>query len=77
VEGGEESGGGVEAREIFVTKTGHVNIPMTESLRLRLEWAHIQSQNLRSICGYWTRPILSLKVNHRFHYKLRSELAGL
>ena len=37
--------------------------------------APIQSQNLRSICGYWTRPILGLKVNHKFNDKLRSELA--
>jgi len=43
--------------------------------RPRLEWAQIWSRNLRSICGYWTRPIWGLKVNYRFHDKLRSELA--
>jgi len=70
VEGGEESSDGVEARgtlKNFVMKTGHINIPTMESL----EWAHIWSWNLRSICGYWTRLIWGLKVNHRFHDKLR------
>jgi hypothetical protein len=53
----------------------YISIPMMESLGPRLEWAQIWSQNSRSICGYWTRPIWGLKVNHRFHDKLRSELA--
>jgi hypothetical protein len=65
VEGGEEGSDGVERQEglkkNFVTKTGHVIIPTTESLGPRFEWAPIRSQNLRSICGYWTRPILGLQ----------------
>ena len=52
----------------------YISIPMTESLGPRLAWAQICSQNLRSICGYWTRPIWGLKVNDRFHDKLRSEM---
>ena len=62
-------------RKFFVTKTGHLYIPTTESLGPGLERALIQPQNLGSICGYWTRPILGLKVNHRFNDKLRYELA--
>jgi hypothetical protein len=79
VEGGEEGSDGAEARgtwKIFRHKDGtYVNIPTMESLGPRLEWAQIRSQHLRSICGYWTRPIWGLKLNPRFHDKLWSELA--
>jgi hypothetical protein len=54
---------GLFLKKKFITKTRHtyvINIPTTESLGPRLEWAQIQSQNLRSICGFWTRLTLGL-----------------